>query len=384
MKQKTQLKNQPVLKGYLYPFEESKKARDEGRFLPLRIETSLACNLACEYCYRDSGKKGKDEMTFTELTDIVNQAHDLGAQSVVIIGGGEPTVYKQFRELVSYIDDLGMVPVVITNGQTMTSDLAKFLHERNASVMIKLDSLKEDVQDKLAGREGAYKRIQEGLQNLLGAGFGNGDNRLGASFVTNKLNLDEVETIWRFCRENSIFPNMEVMTPNGRAKSHPDWIPTAKEVEEAKERLLKIDEADYGYTWNPNTPIVGAGCRQHEYSLYITVEGYARPCAAVHVNHVNVRRKNSDSDKPLADALKDPFIDRARHAEQYLTGKCGQCKYKANECIGCRGTAYVYGINSGLDPFNAIVSEDPLCPKRVKIDEKILEMPLKQYFEKMR
>ena len=101
----------------------------------------------------------------------VRQAGAMGAQSVVVIGGGEPTLHPQFRELISFISSLGMIPMIFTNTIAMTRDLAEFLYANNASVMGKLDSLRAEVQDFLAGREGAFERIQQGLRNLMDAGF---------------------------------------------------------------------------------------------------------------------------------------------------------------------------------------------------------------------
>ena len=167
-------------------------------------------------------------MSYDELKNIVNQTKDLGGKSIVIIGGGEPTVYPHFHELVNHIHSLKMVPVVITNNQKMTKELANFLFENNASVMIKLDSLKEDVMDKLTGRKGSCKKTKQGLQNLLDAGYADTKKvNISGSFVTNRLNIREVDTLWRFCRERNMFPNMEIMTPNGRARNHLDWIPNS-------------------------------------------------------------------------------------------------------------------------------------------------------------
>lgn len=259
-----------------------------------------------------------------------------------------------------------MIPVIITNGQTMTHDLSKFLFRKNASVLMKMDSLNGQIQDQLAGKKGTYQKIREGFSNLIDVGFCDESKvRLGASFVTNRLNFEEIKNIWRFCRDRSIFPNMETMTPNGRAKNHPEWLLTGEEIQALKFKLLEIDESEYGFTWNPYTPLVGAGCRQLEYSLCITVEGYVRPCAAILVNHLNIR-PHSKNGINLEQSLEDPFIKKARYAEKYLEGKCGTCIYKTNECIGCRGSAYVYGLLKGLDQFKAIVSEDPFCSKKVQ------------------
>jgi MoaA/NifB/PqqE/SkfB family radical SAM enzyme len=260
-----------------------------------------------------------------------------------------------------------MIPVVITNGQNMTRELAEFLYKMNASILLKYDSMRKEIQDIMAGKNGAYEAIQSGLKNLIDVGFTKDNTvRLGCSFVLNRLTKEEAETIWRFCRKNNIFPNMETMTPSGRAKRHLDWVLPGPEVEEVKAKLLEIDQKEFGLTWNPHTPLVGAGCRQLEYSMCVTVEGWARPCAAVLIDFVNIRPSAKGS-LTLKQAMEHPFMKRARFAELYLQGHCGTCEYRTDECIGCRGSAYVYGLRSGLEPNEAIVSQDPFCQKNAKI-----------------
>ena len=363
MNKNSNLKNPPLFEGYLYDYKEAIKARDSNKLLCARLETSLACNVRCEYCFRDSGKPAENEMSYEDLKEIVNQTKELGGKSIVIIGGGEPTIYPHFKELVEHIHSLKMVPVVITNNQKTTEELANFLFKNNASVMIKLDSLREEVMDKLTGVKGSCKKTKEGLENLLNAGYKDIKKvKLSGSFVTNRLNIDEVETLWRFCRDRNMFPNMEIMTPNGRARNHLDWIPNRKEIMDLRLRLLDIDQKEYGYTWVPYMPLTGAGCRQLEYSLCVTVEGYARPCAAVLTTNLNVR-PSSKNGMSLAQVLKDPFIQRARNAWKYLDGKCGKCEYRTNYCVGCRGISFTYALRAGKKPFEAIVSEDPYCSK---------------------
>jgi len=162
----------------------------------------------------------------------------------------------------------------------MTGELAGFLYEHNASVMGKLDSFKPEVQDYLAGREGASEEIRKGLKNLLKAGFSKPveprELRLGVSFVSNKMNLGEIEEIWHFCRQTIFFLNMEILTPTGRANDElQDKLLMADEIKEYKLKLLEIDQKYYGYDWLPYTPITASGCLQH---LLQPVHQYRRKC----------------------------------------------------------------------------------------------------------
>jgi radical SAM protein with 4Fe4S-binding SPASM domain len=360
----------PILVGYTYEPEEAWQARDDNRLLAVRLETNHTCNLRCRYCYAESGAKLSNELGYDVLASICRQAHELGARSVVVIGGGEPTLHPRFRDLVALIDGLGMVPMVFTNCLKVTPDLAEFLHAHNASIMGKLDSLRAERQDFLAGMDGAFERIQRGMRNLLDAGFGQPEDphrlRLGASFVSCRLNLDEIEDIWHYCREHGIFPNMEVLTPTGRAKEQlPDQGLRTEEIQDYKFRLLELDRARYGYDWLPYTPLAASGCLQHLYSLYVTIEGNVRPCAptkfdehpdlcedGVYPHNVNRRE--------LRDIYEDPLFRYVRHIDQHLEGRCKACEH-LDQCIGCRGYAYSVGVNAGKGPREALAGECLQC-----------------------
>ena len=353
----------PILVGYTYDPEDAYKARDESRLMAIRLETNRSCNLRCRYCYAESGEHLENELSYEALTDVIRQAKQLGVHSIVVIGGGEPTIHPKFRELISFIHSLNIIPMIFTNTITMTSDLAEFLYAKNASLMGKLDSLRPDVQDFLAGRRGAFNRIQRGLNNLIEAGFTQVEDphrlRLGVSFVSNRLNLGEIEDIWHFCRQQNIFPNMEILTPTGRAKQELlDYSVTQEEIKEYKLRLLEIDKSYYGYDWLPYTPLPASGCLQHLYSLYVNIEGNVRPCAPTKFDENPALQHNgiyphSVLRRSLREIYEDPLFQYVRNIDRYLEGKCRNCEH-LGECIGCRGYAYSVGVNEGKDPYTAL------------------------------
>jgi len=362
----------PMLVGYTYDPAEAYRARDAGRLLAIRLETNRTCNLRCRYCYAESGVDPDAVGPLEVLLDRVEQAQGLGAESIVVIGGGEPTIHPRFLDLIDRIHALGMVPMVFSNCLAIDADLAAFLFDRGASVMTKLDSLRPERQDFLAGMDGAYDRIHRGIDHLLEAGLGRPDDprrlRLGASFVSCRLNRDEIADIWRFCRQRHIFPNMEVLTPTGRARETlPDQGLETADIQAYKFRLLDVDRAEFGYDWLPYTPLAGSGCLQHLYSLYVTLEGNVRPCAPTKFDeHPALQRHNSypynTNRMPLREIYASPLFRYVRHIEAHLEGKCAGCEH-LDECIGCRGYAYAVGVNAGKPPHVALRGECLQCAK---------------------
>jgi AdoMet-dependent heme synthase len=364
----------PILVGYTYDPQDAYKARDENRLLAIRMETNRSCNLRCRYCYAGSGEHLTAELDLRVLQRVIVQAAELGAHSIVVIGGGEPTLHRRFRELIEFIHSQGMIPMVFTNALKVTPELAEFLYRNDASIMGKCDSLRPNVQDYLAGQGGVFERIRAGINNLIAAGFADVPDphrlRLGVSFVSCRMNLPEMEEIWHYCRENHIFPNMEVLTPTGRAtETLGDQYLTPDEIREHKLRLLELDRRQFGYDWLVYTPLIASGCLQHLYSLYITLEGNVRPCAPTKFDeHPALKRDGiypyNAFRRPLAEIYNDPLFRYVRTIDKRIEGRCHNCEH-LDECIGCRGYAYAVGVNEGQGPLKALRSECRQCFKQV-------------------
>ena len=208
--------------------------------------------------------------------------------------------------------------------------------------------------------KGAYKNIMRGLQNLIDVGYLNFKDeqrlKLGASFLVNKTNSYNVPEIWKFCRDRKIFPNLEMMIPNERGDKINDLLLSREDWKELKLEVLEIDRKEYGYDWLPYTPLLASGCLQIMYNLYLTVEGFVRPCSDIQVNIANIK------DYSLKEIIELPFFQKARNIDKYLQGKCGNCDH-LSECIGCRGLAFTTSRNDGEDPLEALCGEDPSCFK---------------------
>lgn len=87
-------------------------------FAPLSINLDLttACNYACDHCIDfdtlNSGISFRDD----RLLDSLSQMARRGLKSVILIGGGEPTVHPGFAPVVRHLKALGLQTAVVSNG----------------------------------------------------------------------------------------------------------------------------------------------------------------------------------------------------------------------------------------------------------------------------
>ena len=88
------------------------------------LEVTDICNLYCEGCYRQriTGHK-----TLEQLKEEVLFFKRWRNPDNVSIAGGEPLIYPHIVELVAFIKENKMKPIVLTNAMALTPELLKEL-----------------------------------------------------------------------------------------------------------------------------------------------------------------------------------------------------------------------------------------------------------------
>lgn len=316
--------------------------------LSLELEFTKKCNLKCIYCYADAGEPVEGEVSIEELKSVIQQAKKLGAKKVILLGGGEPLIYRGLADIISYIKSLGLTQLIFTNGTLITEEIARFLFINKVSIIIKRNSLKPDVQDMLAGMQGAFEKIERGLRLLMKAGYPARDSMLGIQTIICKQNIDELPEIWTWARENGIIPYFEIMTYQGRAKENMNLMNLPmSDIKEVFERLERIDRKRFSIAWEAHPSIAGFICKRHLYSCLINSQGYVQPCPGVDIHIGNIR------ENPLEEILNGSLvIANLRNIFEKIEGQCKVCKHHA-ECYGCRGNAFQITGN--------YLASDPTC-----------------------
>jgi radical SAM protein with 4Fe4S-binding SPASM domain len=313
--------------------------------LSLELEFTKKCNLRCIYCYASAGEALEGEMTLDELIGVIEQARQLGARKIVLLGGGEPFLFPHVKEVIRHIHSLGLSQAVFTNGVLLTKELCRFLSDHRVKVAIKHNSFLPAVQDALAGVTGAHRLINRGLRLLMESGYPGKDRPLCIQSVICRQNKDEIEAMWIWARERGITPYVEVLTNQGRARENPHLALAPGETQAVFQRLAEIDHERFGTRWTPKPPIAGFTCRRHLYSCLVNSQGFVQPCTGVDLSVGNVR------EKPLATILRESRVIRdLRGIYQHIDPSCRACEF-AGECYGCRGNAYqVTGSYLAADP----------------------------------
>ena len=100
-------------------------ARSEGRpdpaapeLAPLSINLDLttACNYRCTHCIDWDILNTKHKYDEEELRQSLRLMARRGLRSVILIGGGEPTLFPRFPAFVAFLKELGLQVAIVSNG----------------------------------------------------------------------------------------------------------------------------------------------------------------------------------------------------------------------------------------------------------------------------
>jgi len=112
-------------------------------FSPLSINLDLtaACNFACPHCVDAEIVNTGTSLDLDEALLTVEHLQTRGLLSVILLGGGEPTLYRHFEEIVSHIKARGLQLGIVTNG-TQLSRVARIapLLEQHDWIRLSLDA----------------------------------------------------------------------------------------------------------------------------------------------------------------------------------------------------------------------------------------------------
>lgn len=176
----------------LSPVKQSGLAEQMKRGLDAPIcltwELTYACNLQCVHCLSSSGRRDPRELTTEECEAVIDELQRMQV-FYINIGGGEPTIRKDFWHLVRYAVDHGVGVKFSTNGSGIDAEVAEQLAESDyVDVQISIDGADAETNDHVRGA-GSFATAVRAMEHLQAAGF----EGFKISVVMTRHNIPQVD-----------------------------------------------------------------------------------------------------------------------------------------------------------------------------------------------
>jgi wyosine [tRNA(Phe)-imidazoG37] synthetase (radical SAM superfamily) len=151
--------------------------------ISINLDLTSACNFACPHCVDSTIINTTKSLDFENIRTSIATMVEKGLLSVILIGGGEPTLHKDFEKLVRLLKESRLQVGVVTNGSRLqkVSRVAGLLEEGDW-VRLSLDAGHEDTFAK-SHRPRGHVRLAGILQAASELKQVNPRISLGYSFV---------------------------------------------------------------------------------------------------------------------------------------------------------------------------------------------------------
>lgn len=335
-------------RGCLHPdYEEVIRYFENDQVYAVQIESCLACQQGCRYCYASAQDAPSTELPADCIRRILVEALDSGARAIDWLGG-DPLMRPDWFELACNAQELGLINNIWTSGIPLADPaVAEQVCRvtKGGFVSVHLDTLDPWIYASLHTGDATRKirAILEGIQNILDLGKPPNEV-INCITFTRPLAGKDIEDTIRFFADKGIRTCLTQVCMAGSASDHPQWIPA---VDQIKHAFSVRDQYNY-----PESDLSMSSMDVNKFycggMVCVTVNGDVTPCSVIRQGFGNV------SDQPLGDII-------TRHCRELLflplrneqgEGRCETCR-NHQVCWGCRAAAW---YTSG-----DLMADDPNC-----------------------
>ncbi len=124
-----------------------------------------ACNNNCIHCYASPSVYKRKWMDYSFAKEVIITLKENGAKECLLIGG-EPTLYPNLIEVISFGANNGLKMIIVSNGRRFSDpSFAQSLFSSGLDrAIISLESTDEEVHDSMTRREGSFRETVKGIR----------------------------------------------------------------------------------------------------------------------------------------------------------------------------------------------------------------------------
>jgi MoaA/NifB/PqqE/SkfB family radical SAM enzyme len=229
------------------------------------LKITQRCNLRCRHCAWE--KKTEDELSFEDWKRIIDSLYSKGV-TVIAVEGGEPTLYPEVSDIVSYIRSREMYCIFITNGTLDISDIKPDVF------WISIDGM-EKAHNMIRGA-GTFMKVVRTI-------MAHGDKKIIALYSLARININDIEPFCEFFSPLLSGIMFNFVYPYGNIKEEAlnrgERIVTAEKLMKLKKSYPKLMNSD-SYLSS-----VGKNKKVHPWLLTtVTSDGrYIQGCIVRHI-----------------------------------------------------------------------------------------------------
>lgn len=333
---------EPRIVKYLYSRSAASHTPVSGTF-----ELTPMCNMSCEMCYVRMTKAQMEQSggrlrTVEEWLRFAEKAREKG-MLFLLLTGGEPFLYPNFRELYEQLASMGFIISINTNATMIDEETVKWLVENPPGRMnITLYGASDETYERLCHNPRGYSQVTTALDMLQKAGI-----MVKLNCSVTPYNIQDLPKMIRFAKERGLMIQASsYMFPPLRRDEHmagENHRFTPEEAALAAAEIVRLQNGNERFSEYVSLLEDGAGlmeekseecfvqegdisrCGAGRCAFWITWDGRMLPCGMM--------------TRPVAYPFRDGFTDAWTAITEAvemirLPVECRQCSLK-QQCQAC-------------------------------------------------
>jgi radical SAM protein with 4Fe4S-binding SPASM domain len=336
----------------------------------LWFEIPEFCHLYCDYCFASTNsnnyrnkisKKRNEYLQWNDYENLLRDFAAAGGEFIGIPGRGEPFHPYNIdltKRIILIAQELKLKTTIFTTGETIffkpkyseknvldldsepDFELMNFLLDKDIVILIKWNSDKEEIQDRIVHTKN-YTKLRERALNLLIKNKFNQENTPKLGIVTSILkdNIDEIVGLFqKYKKEKGLIFDCDTILPRGRGEQYFNREDNLTH-NQLSEVFGKLKDEGAILTCQGGT-YVGESCDRILHHLYVELKGNVYPCIGCFEN------KNSKDfylgnikHSSITELWNHPKRRKLREqTKEAFTGVCFNCQnFEDNTCYSCLG-----------------------------------------------
>lgn len=282
--------------------EERLVAKATNKNIPIggTFELLPLCNMNCDMCYIRLSKEQMQQVgqikTADQWLELAKEMKQAGT-IFILLTGGEPLLYPEFKKLYTGLKKLGMIITINTNGTLITEDIAAFLSkDKPRRINITLYGASDETYSKLCHNPKGFTQTIKGIKLLQKYNL---DIKLNGTLVPQ--NQNDMPKLLELAKELDLYLKIDTyIFPSSRKRIRPFLPDSRLSAKQAALQSLKIKKKTYTkekfqqyqkHMLNhpkPNIHDCSLNCRAGKSSFWISWDGYLSPCVFIDQPAINV------------------------------------------------------------------------------------------------
>lgn len=289
------------------------------------LELTQCCNSRCVHCYEGNvHTEVSNPLTVSEWKSIILQLKEVGCKHIQFIGG-EPTLYKEIRLLITFAYSIGIRTSVYSNLISISEELIQTFKETDTKIKTSIYGHNAKIQELVTQIPGSFDKWVYNVNRLKANDISvecgivlmrenEACKELILDFVKqlgfDKVSVDEIRKVYGGCQEKH-------MLKNGYTKR--------------KRTNFKADKKHFDNAGYKNTCWYG--------KMVISTDGTVYPCEFErNITYGNIRVL------PIKQLLESEKLMQCWYLDFSKIEGCSECEYRF-ACRDCRPVAYAEKAN---------------------------------------